>query len=159
MKKINKKELRKMLNTFTVDELKQQVHELKKIGINLKTYEEYKTKNEYVNNIMKRCKIYNESVDRRRRSKRRINLASEIFLILILSLSVLYISEKIATSKKNVPVITTLGNSVVKAKSWVSAQRNSNENVQKIHNWIMSISQYLKKSVNEYDRETGETFL
>lgn len=151
MKKINKKELRKMLNTFTVDELKQQVNELKKIGINLKTYEEYKTKNEYVNNIMKRCNLYNETVDRRRRSKKRINLASEIFLILILSLSVLYLSEKIATSKKNVPVITTLGNAVGKAKTWASTQRDSNENVQKIHNWIMSISQYFKKSIVQTD--------
>ena len=92
-KKIDVVALRKMLNTFTLKEIKLQIRELKNEGINLKTYD-YKTKKACIDNVITRCKKYNESMEKRRRSKRNMNRASEAVLSLVLVCSIYFLARK-----------------------------------------------------------------
>ena len=92
-KKIDVVAVRKMLNTFTLKEIKLQIRELKNEGINLKTYD-YKTKKACIDNVITRCKKYNESKEKRRRSKTNMNRASEAALSLVLVCSIYFLARK-----------------------------------------------------------------
>lgn len=92
-KKIDVVAVRKMLNALTLKEIKLQIRELKNEGINLKTYD-YKTKKACIDNVITRCKKYNESKEKRRRSKRNMNRASEAVLSLVLVCSIYFLARK-----------------------------------------------------------------